>query len=518
MSVGTAAGVDDFEAQQRHRLVKSMRLFDLVFFGVATVVSLDTIGYISSFGAQTFTWMLVLVPLFVLPYALLMAEMGGAFVREGGPYHWMRLAWGRAPAALGAVLYWITNPLWLGGSLAFLATEAWSSNLTKIEAGSVWDYVFKLVFIWMGILVAIISLKRGKWIPTIGAFVKIALVAIVCVTVGIYALEHGIHGSGAGDFSPTLAVFLGAVPLLIFAMSGFECGTAAGEEMRDAQRDVPRSIGASAIVSVGCYLLPILAILVVMPASKVSSVAGFMDAAARSFSVYGGAQDVLVDLAALAFIFTLLTQGAAWMMGSDRVLAAVGMDGTFPRALGVISDRFGTPVRVNLISGVVATVFSIVAINLASGSAATTFEIVLTIAISTVLLSYLIIYPSAVRLRRLYPEVHRPFVVPGGNAGLWLCTVLATGFIALGSWVAVFPGTLENLLGVDFDFKETWGVSRAHFEALTLGTLVVIGAIAVAGLVLGARERRRERDQLTATPQPARAVVSRSMNASPAAS
>ena len=104
------------------------------------------------------------------------------------------------------------------------------------------------------------------------------------------------------------------------------------------------------------------------------------------------------------------------MMGSDRVLAAVGMDGTFPRALGVISDRFGTPVRVNLMSGLVATVFSIVAINLASGSAATTFEIVLTIAISTVLLSYLIIYPSAVRLRRLYPDVHRPFVVPGRQA------------------------------------------------------------------------------------------------------
>ena len=262
--------------------------------------------------------------------------------------------------------------------------------------------------------------------------------------------------------------------------------------MRDAQRDVPRSIGASAIVSVGCYVLPILAILVVMPASKVSSVAGFMDAATRSFSVYGSAQGVLVDLAALAFIFTLLTQGAAWMMGSDRVLAAVGMDGTFPRALGVISDRFGTPVRVNLMSGVVATGFSIVAINLASGSAATTFEIVLTIAISTVLLSYLIIYPSAVRLRRLYPDVHRPFVVPGGSAGLWICTVLATGFIALGSWVAVFPGTLERLLGVDYDFHDTWGVTRAHFEALTLGTLAVIAAIAVGGLVLGALERRRQ--------------------------
>jgi amino acid transporter len=262
--------------------------------------------------------------------------------------------------------------------------------------------------------------------------------------------------------------------------------------MRNAQRDVPRSIAASAFVSVGCYLLPILAILIVMPAGQVSSVAGFMDAVSRSFSVYGGAQDVLVDLAALAFIFTLLTQGAAWMMGSDRVLAAVGMDGTFPRYFGVISERFGTPVRVNLMSGVVATVFAIVAINLASGDSATTFEIVLTIAISTVLLSYLVIYPSAIRLRRLYPDTERPFRVPGGNTGMWACTLLATGFIALGSWVAVFPSTLEKLLGVEYDFEDTWGVSQAHFEALTLGTLAVITVIAVALLTLGARERRRD--------------------------
>jgi amino acid transporter len=420
-----------------------------------------------------------------------MSEMGSAFVREGGPYHWMRLAWGRGASALGAVLYWITNPLWLGGSLAFLATEAWSQNIGKIESGSASDYVFKLVFIWIGILVAIVSLKRGKWIPTIGAFVKIALVFFVCMTVGIYAIEHGIHGSGAGDFSPTLAGFLGAVPLLMFAMSGFECKTAAGEEMRNAQHDVPRAIGSSALVSVGCYLLPVFAILLVMPTKEVSSVAGFMDAVSTSFSVYGGAQGFLVDVVALAFIFTLLTQGAAWMMGSDRVLAAVGMDGTFPRAVGVISERFGTPVRVNLVSGLVATIFSIVSINLASGKSATTFEIVLTIAISTVLLSYLIIYPSAIRLRRLHPEVARPFHVPGGDAGLWTCTVLATGFIALGSWVAVFPGTLEPLLGVDYSFEDTWGVSRGHFEALTLGTLAVIALIAVVGCALGARERRR---------------------------
>jgi len=481
-----------FEAEQKRRLVKSMRLFDLVFFSIATVVSLDTIGQISQFGAETFTWMLVLIPLFILPYGLLMAEMGSSYVAEGGPYHWMRLAWGRGWSALGAVLYWITNPLWLGGSLAFLATAAWSRSIGYIASGSVGDYAFKLTFVWVGIFAAIISLRRGKWIPSIGAFVKIGLVAVTCVTVIIYAIEHGVQGYGASHFSPTLAGFLGAVPILVFALSGFEAETAAGEEMTDAKRDVPRSIGASAAVSVACYLAPILAILLVVPVSSINGVSGFLDAAKTTFSVYGPARHVLFDVAALAFVFTLLTQGAAWMMGSDRVLAAAGLDGTFPRFFGVISPRFGTPVRVNLMSGVVATAFTCVAINLASGSSAAAFTIVLTIAISTVLLSYLIIYPAAVKLRYSQPDTPRPYRVPGGLPGLWIATGLALLFIALGSWVAVFPGTLESILGISYDFRSVWGVSQAHYEALTLGTLAVISLLAATGCGLGSIQRRRE--------------------------
>ena len=68
-------------------------------------------------------------------------------------------------------------------------------------------------------------------------------------------------------------------------------------------------------------------------------------------------------------------------------------------------------------------------------------------------------------------------------------------------------------------------MTRAHFEALTIGTLVVIGAIAVAGLVLGARERRRaaaaSADRLrvasSASARSSRSIIP-ATNASPAAS
>src|SRR5439155_19324729 len=141
----------------------------MVFFSVCAFVGLDTLGTVASNGAQGFTWLVVLSLVFVLPYALMMAETGAAFTQEGGPYEWTKLAFGRFHGAIAAVLYWVTNPLWVGGSLAFIATAAWSNQIFHISSGSVGDYIFKLLFIWFSIGVAIVSLRRGKWIPNLGA-------------------------------------------------------------------------------------------------------------------------------------------------------------------------------------------------------------------------------------------------------------------------------------------------------------------------------------------------------------
>jgi hypothetical protein len=70
-------------------------------------------------------------------------------------------------------------------------------------------------------------------------------------------------------------------------------------------------------------------------------------------------------------------------------------------------------------------------------------------------------------------------------AGICVSTALVTGWILLGSWVAVFPDTLERLFKVGYPFKATWGVTQAKFEVLTLGTLAVIVGIGLVGYWLG---------------------------------
>lgn len=465
---------------------KTLRRADIVFLSISAVIGIDTIAQIAATGgAQAFTWALVIAVTFMLPYALIMAELGSTFHEEGGPYIWVRLAFGKLAAAIATLFYWVTNPIWMGGSLAFITAATWNTYISPIPSGGVGDISVKFCFIWLAIATAVVGLRHGKRIVAAGAIAKVGLIIVFVVTVIIYAVQHGVHGYAVGGYAPTVAGFLAVTPVLLFAVVGFEAPNGAAEEMHNPKRDVPRAIASSGTVAVLCYLVPIFAILAVLPADKIHGASGFLDAVREVFTVYGPAAQPMVVVAAVLFIFAVFTQASAWMIASDRVQAAAASEGAFPRYFGKFSPRLGTPVRMNVFSGVIATIFAIAATLLLQGSTAAVFTVVLTVAISTLLLSYLLIFPTALVLRRKRPETDRPYRVPGGAAGIWICAIVIYLWVLLGSWVAVFPGTIEHALGLDYNFRNIWGVDQETFEMFTVGTLLVLVLIAVAGFVWG---------------------------------
>ena len=64
------------------------------------------------------------------------------------------------------------------------------------------------------------------------------------------------------------------MPLLFFNFVGFELPNAAGDEMKNPQRDVPFTVLPSAVVAVALYGVPILAILMVLPPTRSPAWAG----------------------------------------------------------------------------------------------------------------------------------------------------------------------------------------------------------------------------------------------------
>lgn len=432
------------------RLRRELGQLDTIFFLISAMVAVDTIGAIAVGGGQALTWLVVLFALFFVPSALACAELGAALPQEGGAYVWVRAAFGRYAGALTSLLYWAGTPLWLGGSVTVVAMSVYQRLLGDLSGAHL--YAFGVVFICLATVAAALPLRIGKWVPSSGAIGQIILLSFFTVTVVLYGFQHGLHGITFTDLEPSRAGFIAVVPVLLYSFVGVELPSTAGEEMRNPRHDIPIAIARAGIAQALMYGLPILAILVVLPADAITSLHGLIDAMKTVFTVYGGTVDadgavtltgagaVLGHIGAVLFIWVLLACGSAWIMGAGRAQAAACLDGAGPRFLGQISVRTGVPVRMALVCGAVSLVTMAADLYVTGADSQKYFAAALTVSIALMVLAYLLIYPAFLALRLRQPALDRPFRAPGGTLGATLITLLSTGWALLATLCLLWPG------------------------------------------------------------------------------
>ncbi len=485
--------------QERAKLVKSLKRWDLVFFSVCALIGLDAVASLANIGlGQGITWLLAFVVLFLLPYGLLMAELGAAFPAEGGIYTWVRMAYGKLPGEITAILYWISNAVWIGGSLSAVTIAAVNSFFlepnNKADIGTTGSIIIGLVFVWVTIAVAVIALKYGKWAGNIGAAVKALAVIMFAIVVIASLAKHGLPSGhvAASTFKPSISGFLGVIGLVIFLFVGFELEAGASEEMTNPQHDVPVGVLRSGIITAVLYAIVVGGILLALPVKQITNASGLTGAfAVVNKNVFGssGGAHALGYLFGIIIILTLLGSSSVWVLGSCRVQAMAALDGAAPRIMGKFGKQ-GTPVVMAYLTGIIGSIFVILVFTLTSGSLGNFFSVMFSLAVSTAVLCYLFALPAVITLRKKFPDVHRPFVVPGGTAGLWICAVVAEISIVLTGFTLLWPGLIDNTLGQKYDIVSNWGVSRAFFELVTLGTFVVIILVSIGLWAWGRAESK----------------------------
>jgi hypothetical protein len=281
-------------------------------------------------------------------------------------------------------------------------------------------------------------------------------------------------------------VFVLVAPVLVYNFLGFEPPSAAGEELRDPARDVPASIARAGALTCALYAVPILAVVLVVPADRLTGLTGFIDALATVFTVYGSWAGPVALSAAVAFLWILVANGLTWVMASSRTQAAARLDGIGPPALGRVSARTGTPLAATLVAGLVATFTTAAAFAVAGDDNGRYFSAALTLSIALLALANLVVFPALVRLRRIQPDRPRPFRVPGGRAGAVAAAALATGWSAVALAGALWPG-----LGTgdpDAHLPDGFAGDRLGF---TLAELVPLAAMLAAPSLLVRRGRGR---------------------------
>jgi amino acid transporter len=242
-------------------------------------------------------------------------------------------------------------------------------------------------------------------------------------------------------------------------------------------------------------------VLLVLPTDRLTSLRGLIDAMRTVFTVYGGTVHadgsvtltgvgaVVGAVGGVVFIIVLFASGTAWIMGAGRSQAAACLDGAGPVSLGRISPRTGVPVVMGLVSGGLSMVMMVGFILATDGDGQQYFSVGLTVAVSLIVLAYLMIFPTFAVLRIRRPDLQRPFRAPGGNATAVLISVLSTAWAVLAAACLLWPGF--GTAHPDAALPAGFEGQRKRFEILVLTPIVLLVPTCAALLGLGTRPAPR---------------------------
>jgi amino acid transporter len=293
--------------------------------------------------------------------------------------------------------------------------------------------------------------------------------------------------------------------------------SAASDEMTHTKRDLPYASFRTSALAMVLYGIPIMTVLLVLPIGQVNGLTGFVDALKSAFTVYGGsiAEDGTVTLtgagstlgafAGVLILIAVFSTGVTWLMSTNRNLAMACFDGAGPRWIAFTNPRYATSVRLNNITGVIASVILVAGYRLNDGDITKYFGAAVGFAVALSLFNYLLIFPAFWVLRNKYSETTRPYRVPAHRTvSIWLTLVVAFGITQL-----LAPGFGDKWFGDEYR-PAGWVADEGRSYYLTqLLVLLVIVLLSVVFWILGRRN-------LATSPADAKEIESEASQEEPA--
>ncbi|ADN37082.1 amino acid permease-associated region [Methanolacinia petrolearia DSM 11571] len=451
------------ESKKSERQV--LGLFTLSMIGVAAVLSLRNIPSVAEEGlGSIFYWILGAVIVF-LPVAFVSAELATGWPQAGGLYIWVKEAFGDRWGFVTSWFYWIANVVWFPTILAFTAaTIAYIFNPDLASNGFYTMSVILVVF-WAFTIVNFFGMKVSGWVSTIGVILGTLIPGAILIIMGLWwvasgnPLEIALTGKSAiPDFSSiNNVVFLVGVSL---SYVGLELSSIHAREVKDPNRNYPKSIFIAVILILLIYIIATIAVAVVVPQSEISLVAGLMQAFEAFFKPFNMSWIVpliatLTAIGAFALINT-------WVIGPAKAFMVTARNGDLPPVLQKVNGNYA-PVSILILQAIVGSLLAFLFVLMPNVNASYWIITALTSQLYTII--YILMFAAAIRLRYSRPDVERPYKVPGGIVGLWI--VAGIGLV----------GSLLILIVGFFPPSQIATGSLMFYEAFLFGGIILFTLI-----------------------------------------
>ena len=398
---------------------KKFKLFDAILATVCITLVAESVTPTAAIGNSQYFWWIFLIIAFCIPYGMISAELGTTYPSEGGMYDWVKRAFGAKMASRVAWNYWINFPLWIA-SLAVAVTDV-VAGIFDIELNIFWLLVLQLGYTW---LVSILGTKRigeSKWIVNIGTFCKILFMVGLGI-LGIYVFiktgESANPIESAMDLLPTMDLLgLSFLSVIIFNFLGFEVVATFVDDMENPKREIPKALIIGGVLMALFYILPATGVNIAMTLEEAEA-AGITDSFLILLTRIGINADItraIVIIVGLMFIYTMVANIVSWSFGVNSVAKYSADDGGLPKVFSK-TNKEGVPYMSSIMNGIVASVIIIIGIILGevSESASNLFWTFFSLSLVTLLISYIPLFLSFIKLRKT-DKTERVYRVPGGK-------------------------------------------------------------------------------------------------------
>jgi amino acid transporter len=459
------------------RLEQRLSLRDLVLFNLVAVLGIPWVATAAKAGPGSITLWVLAALLFFVPQGLAVIQLAADLPEEGGIYAWTRKELGEAHGFVCGWCYWINNVLYYPSLLLSAAVMA-TFVIGQGGSGLADNWTYVLPFTLIGLIVAIglnvAGVGTGKWLQNIGGL-SVFLPGLLLVALGFYRVCTGAPANPIrlAELKPEF----GNLPMLnlwatiAFAFAGLELSSTMASEIKDARRNLPRSIYVAAPIVALIYIVGTCSMLWLVPREQINVVAGPLQGIANGV---GGSGWWVVSFVALLLTVSRIGGVGAWLVGSSRVAFVVGLDRYFPEAFSRIHPRWRTPYVAILVQGGIALVFLLLSVVGKGTTVETAFLILIDMSLLIYFIPYLYLFICLIVHCR--KQRGGTVIIPGGRFGAVLAGISGACITLFAMVVALFPppGTTQVWL---------------HELKLGGGAALLLGA----GLAIYWRARRRRR-------------------------
>ena len=324
----------------------------------------------------TLVW--VIAGLFSLFGALIYAELGAMMPETGGIYFYFRKMFGDFVAYLyGWAAFSVINTAAVA-AIAFVCADYanYFLHLPEFSEATVnsctWhipfigdlfplkDFGVKMLAVTIVIVITFlnfVSVKAGSYFQVISTFLKMAVIAALLLGIflsGQGAVQHFFHAEAPKHNSALLSGIIAAMTGAFFSYDGWINIASMAGEVKQPQKNIPRSLLVGVFACIAVYVLVNQAYLYVLPVEKI----------ATSSLVATNAMVVAVGNtggAIVAAMIVICTFGAVNgnVMATTRITYAMGKDKVFAAWAGKEHSRFQTPGNALWLHGIWTTMFII---------------------------------------------------------------------------------------------------------------------------------------------------------------